>query len=236
MPTAGRALIRRPRAWGWELHLAGWRDDESDGATRLADEACIVDLAAETLWRACPGAVAVALTRRPGVAAYGPAAIWRDGRRLPCPPTALPRPRPGVDLDDVPMAQRDRWHEPEPAGFHAPEHMAPDDPRRRAIARLRGQAYGRVMVCQGRSMVAWIGAFAIDRPGFTAAERETLVGVAVRMVAPLRAAALLAASSPSRSATPRQQALIRCVARGMTNKEIARALAVSPGTVKTMLE
>jgi DNA-binding NarL/FixJ family response regulator len=41
---------------------------------------------------------------------------------------------------------------------------------------------------------------------------------------------------PRQSLTARQRELVQCVARGMTNKEIARTLGISSGTVKTMLE
>jgi DNA-binding CsgD family transcriptional regulator len=236
-----RGLSRRR---GEELSLAHDRKqllDELDGLTgaaaQLADETRVVALAAEAMSHACPRAIVVALTRRPDSGRFGAGAVWRGGKQLPCPPA--PSPSDGrcvVDVDDVPEWQRNRWVEPIALGVHPPDHLSGTHPIRAALPWLNSQAYGRIIVCHGTIMVAWIGAYATGKVDFTDAERRALTDVAARAVAPLRAAAVFAGGLRQPALTPRQRELIRCLARGMTNKQIARALNVSAGTVKTMLE
>jgi DNA-binding CsgD family transcriptional regulator len=200
-------------------------------AASIADEARIVNLAAEAMSQACLRAIVIAFTRRPETGGYGAGAVWRGG--APIPREQLPAaPRWSVDIDNVPTWQRNCWIEPVAAGVHGPGHGA--GALVAALAQLCRHTYGRIMVCHGGVLVAWIGAYVGG--GFADDERRALTAVAQRLVAPLHAAAILAGSLPKRSLTSRQEALIEGVAQGLTNKQIARALDVSPATVKTMLE
>jgi DNA-binding CsgD family transcriptional regulator len=203
-------------------------------AARLADEARVVGLAVEAIWHACPQSLALAFTRRPDSGRYGAAAICRTGEAVPCP--SMPPQRWCPELEEVPSWQRDRWIEPIAAGLHPPEYLSETHPVRAALPWVHARTYGRMLVCHAGTMVAWIGAYATGRPDFSEAERTALAEVAGRILEPLRAAALVAGGLPRQSLTARQRELVQCVARGMTNKEIARTLGISSGTVKTMLE
>ena len=74
------------------------------------------------------------------------------------------------------------------------------------------------------------------RRGFRDDERAALERVAAQLAAPLRLAALLQSPGEPIRLSHRQTEVIERVARGWTNKQIARDLEISPATVKTFLE
>jgi DNA-binding NarL/FixJ family response regulator len=85
-------------------------------------------------------------------------------------------------------------------------------------------------------MVAWQGVYVDGRRGFSGHSRAALADVLCRLSAPVLLAAQLALPGEARQLAPRQRAILAHVARGATNKQIARDLDISPATVKTTLE
>jgi DNA-binding CsgD family transcriptional regulator len=196
----------------------------------------VVALAVEALKAACPRGKALAFTRFPD-GRVGAAAIGVHERVL-----TTDRPPPGgpmrwiVDLDHVPAWQRDRWIEPIAGGVHGPDFFDRANPVMHMIDETEPPDYGRMMVCQGDRLLAWIGLYVDGRRGFAARERAALEGVAAEVRLPLRIASALQAASPRILLAPRQNEIVARVARGFTNKQIARDLGISPATVKTLLE
>jgi DNA-binding CsgD family transcriptional regulator len=196
----------------------------------------LLTLAVEAVGVACPHGVAFAFTRRLD-GSYGSAAARLDGSAIPL-PAWRGSGKSGwiVDIDRVPEWQRNRWIEPIRAGVHGPDYFTGTHPVRRLIGPKMQPDYGRLMVCHGRRMVAWIGVYVDDRRGFRAAEQATLTGIAAQLATPLRLAAALDAATPQLALAPRQHEIVSRVALGWTNKRIAQDLGISPATVKTMLE
>ena len=141
-----------------------------------------------------------------------------------------------VNLDRVPAWQRDRWVEPIRERVHGPAFFSRDHPVMRMIDEIAPPDYGRMMVCQGGRLLAWVGLYVDGRHAFRSNEREALAEVSARLMLPLRVAAALQARSPRIALASRQHEIVERVARGWTNKQIAKDLEISPATVKTLLE
>jgi hypothetical protein len=209
--------------------------DAAAAAALLSDAGAVVGLAVEALAAACPRGIAVAFTRGfdggyrwPAVLAAGtrlPREVWRNRGPLAW----------VVDIDRVPLVQRDRWIEPIPFGVHGPDYFTAAHPVTAVMGARPPPEYGRMMVCHGGRLVAWIGTYVEGKHGFTPAERAALAEAAAQLAASLRAAAL-AAGAPHIALAPRQREIVSRVAVGWSNKRIARDLDISPATVKTLLE
>ncbi|RAZ92307.1 hypothetical protein DPM33_07155 [Mesorhizobium hawassense] len=154
----------------------------------------------------------------------------------------MPRPQEPirwvVKLDRVPGWQQNCWIEPIGAGVHGKDYFLRVNP---LPMMLMGDArnppdYGRIMLCRDGRMQAWLGLYVDGRRGFSEREQAELARVATQLAAPLRLAAVLEGSPALPSLSPRQTEIIMRVSRGMTNKQIARDLDISPATVKTFLE
>jgi DNA-binding CsgD family transcriptional regulator len=140
-----------------------------------------------------------------------------------------------VDIDAVPHWQRDCWIEPMNAGVHCPAYFTDEHPVKRRLG-WRSPDYGRVMICHGGRLVAWAGLFIDGKRAFRDGERERLREVAHAIAFPLKLAALSADAPAHIELSPRQRQIADGVARGLTNKQIAHDLDISPATVKTILE
>jgi len=203
-------------------------------AELLSDTRSIVRLAAEALTAACPRGTSVAFTRlRDGT--YDAIAVVADRTLLP------PRPRPAgrvpwiVDIENVPRWQRNGWIEPIHARVHGPDYFAnPAVPRWTDSRELPD--YGRMMVCHGGRMIAWIGTYVPASRPFRNRERAALAQTCLQLAVPLHSAVLLDKGVRPIELSRRQGEIVSLVALGYTNKQIARELDVSPATVKTILE
>jgi DNA-binding NarL/FixJ family response regulator len=92
------------------------------------------------------------------------------------------------------------------------------------------------MICHGGRLVAWAGLLIDGERAFHDGERARLREVARAIAFPLKLAALSAAAPTYIELSPRQRQIVDGVARGLTNKQIAHDLDISPATVKTILE
>jgi DNA-binding CsgD family transcriptional regulator len=205
-------------------------------ADLLSDSERVVALAVEALKDACPRGKALAFTRMPD-GSIGAAAAAIHGRVLSVkrPPPSAPM-RWIVDLDRVPGWQQDRWVEPIRERVHGPGYFSLDHPVMRMLDETAPPDYGRMMVCQDGRLLAWVGLYVDGQHAFRSREREALAEVSAQLTLPLRMATALQARSPRIVLAPRQHEIVRRVARGWTNKQIARDLDISPATVKTLLE
>jgi len=154
----------------------------------------------------------------------------------------MPRPqiplRWVVKLDHVPDWQQNRWIEPISAGIHAKDYFLKVNP---LPMMLMGETrnppdYGRIMLCRDSRKLAWLGLYVDGRRGFSEREQTELARVAAQLAAPLRLAAVLEGSPTPPRLSPRQAEIMMLVNKGMTNKQIAKDLDISPATVKTLLE
>ena len=206
----------------------------TSAAELLGDTWSIVRLSAEAIAAACPRGTAVAFTRRLD-GSYDAFAAVVDRTILP------PRPRPAqrvpwvVDIEHVPRWQRNGWIEPLRAGVHGPDYFAnPAVPR--WIDSPEAPDYGRMMVCHGSKMIAWIGTYIPGARPFRSRERAALIEVSSQLAVPLHSAVLLNKGVQPIELSSRQAMIVSRVALGNTNKQIARELDISPATVKTVLE
>ena len=203
-------------------------------AELLSDTRSIVRLAAEAIAAACPRGTAVAFTRRLD-GSYDSFATVVDRTLLP------PQPRPAqrvpwvVDIENVPGWQRNGWIEPLHAGIHGPDYFSkPGVPR--WLESRDAPDYGRMMVCHGGKMIAWIGTYIPSARPFRSRERAALIEVSSQLAVPLHSAVLLNKGIVPIELSARQATIVARVALGYTNKQIARELQLSPATVKTVLE
>jgi len=133
-----------------------------------------------------------------------------------------------------------RWNSPQrfagcvEAGIHGPDYFARPHPVATEF-RWRAPEYGRLMACRRGRLVAYAALIIDGRPPFRCTERSLLREVASRIAAPLRLAALYADENMPATLGPRQQQIVACIARGWSNKRIAKELDISPATVKTLL-
>jgi len=207
-----------------------------EAADLLCDPERVVALAVETLKDTCTRGKALGFTRLPD-ASMGTAASMIHDRVV-----SVTRPRPSapmrwiVNLDRVPACQRDRWIEPIRERVHGPEYFSGDHPVMRMLGETVPPDYGRMMVCQDGRLLAWVGLYVDGKRTFSASEREALAAVSARLTMPLRIATALQARSPRVALASRQREILERVARGWTNKQIAKELDISPATVKTLLE
>jgi DNA-binding CsgD family transcriptional regulator len=198
-------------------------------AELLCDTNKLLELAVQALIAACPHGAALAFTRR-GDGTPGPAATWIDGGPIPLRALRSGGPVPWiVDLERVPIWQRDTWVEPMHAGVHGPDYFSSTHPVRNLIGPTAQPDYARMMVCQNGRMIAWTGIYVDGKRGFRASERTALA-------VPLRIAAALDSRVPRITLAPRQHDIVSRVALGWTSKRIVRELDLSPATVKTVLE
>jgi DNA-binding CsgD family transcriptional regulator len=210
--------------------------DAAAAAALLSDPDAVIGLAVEAVAAACPRGITVAFTRgldggyrTPAVLADGvkqPREVWRNRGPLAW----------VVDINNVPAVQRDRWIEPIPFGVHGPGYFTTAHPITAVMGSQTLPEYGRMMVCHGGRLVAWIGTYVEGRHGFSRDEQAALVAAAAQLAMPLRVAAALAAGSPHVALVPRQHEIVSRLAVGWSNKRIARDLDISPATVKTVLE
>jgi len=140
-----------------------------------------------------------------------------------------------VDIEHVPRWQRNGLVEPIRAGIHGPVYFAnPAVPR--WIDSREAPDYGRMMVCHGGKMIAWVGTYIPGERPFRRRERAALLEVSSQLAVPLHSAVLLSKGVQPIELSSRQATIVSRVAMGYTNKQIARELGVSPATVKTVLE
>jgi DNA-binding CsgD family transcriptional regulator len=210
--------------------------DLTAAAELLCDTNKLLELAVEAAAAACPRGTAFAFTRRAD-GTHGPAAAWADGSAQSLRARRPDRPVPWiVNIERVPVWQRDRWVEPIRAGVHGPDYFSATHPIRNLLGARMQPEYGRIMVCRGERMVAWLGVYVDARRGFRPSEQATLAAVSTQLALPLRIAAAVGDDTPCIALAPRQQQIVSRVALGWSNKRIARDLEISPATVKTILE
>jgi hypothetical protein len=165
-------------------------------ADLLSNPERVVALAVEALKVACPHGKALGFTRMPDGSVGAAAALIHD-RML-----SVTRPRPGapmpwiVNLDRVPVWQRNRWVEPIRERVHGPAFFSRDNPVMRMIDEIAPPDYGRLMVCDEGRMLAWVGLYVGGKRGLRASEREALAEVSAHVMLPLRIACALQARSP----------------------------------------
>jgi DNA-binding CsgD family transcriptional regulator len=210
----------------------------AEAARLFGDTGAVLTLAVEALAQACPHGLALAFVRR-WDGSIGEAAAALEGQLLA---RETVRRQDGpvswvVDLDRVPTEQQNRWIEPIAAGVHGADYFRQANPLPMALLGAREPPdYGRVMVCRNGRMLGWLGIYADSKRGFSEGERQRLIRAAADLTAPLRLAALLESPGLPIRLSPRQSEIMERVARGMTNKQIANELGISPSTVKTVLE
>jgi len=205
-------------------------------ADLLSDPQRVVALAVEALKAACPRGKVLGFTRLLD-GSRGVAAAMIDGRVLSTTRPAPTAPMPWiVNLDQVPAWQRNRWVEPIRERVHGPAYFSPVHPVMQMIGETAPPDYGRMMVCQSGRLLAWIGLYVDGKHAFDARERAALAEVSAQLTLPLRIATALQSHSPRIVLAPRQHEIVERVARGWTNKQIAKDLDISPATVKTLLE
>ena len=207
-------------------------------ADLLSDPSAVLSLAVEAMTEACPHGFALAFTRRAngsiglGAAARDGELLRRDAMQRPTRPIAWI-----VDLDQVPLWQQNCWVEPIAAGVHGKDYFVHTNALPMVAGGFRQPPeYGRIMFCRDGRMLSWLGVYVDARRGFCDQERVALAQVAAELAAPLRLAALVENAPAPIRLSPRQTEIMVRLARGMTNKQIARDLDVSPATVKTFLE
>lgn len=202
----------------------------------LSDPVRLLALSTEALKSACPRGKALSFTRLDD-GRIGAMAMWvsdkvqtlADGANAPRVPWI-------VDLDHVPAWQQDRWVEPIRARVHGPEYFTASHPAMRLLDERAPPDYGRLMVCAEGRLLAWLGLYVEGRRALRDDERAALAAVAQQLVLPLRLASALQTRNPRVELAPRQREIVGRVARGWTNKRIAKDLDISPATVKTLLE
>jgi DNA-binding CsgD family transcriptional regulator len=198
----------------------------------------VLSLAAEALSAVVPHALALAFTRRPD-GRFGSVAAWLEGKALPrhalqAPTTPIPWV---VDVERVPDWQQNRWIEPIGAGIHGKDYFLRDNPLPMRLTGARhAPDYGRAMLCRNGRLLAWMGLYVDGRDGFRDDERMALAVVARQLAAPLRLAALAENGCQPIGLSARQTQVMVRIARGWTNKGIAKDLDISPATVKTFIE
>ncbi len=204
-----------------------------EAARALADTDTLLRLTVEALSAACSRGIALAFTRGAGTD-VGRVAVMAEGQHLASGRNTIPHPGWIVDIDHVPEWQQDRWIEPMIQGIHGENYFA----NSRLTLAFGGRApeYGRAMICAHGRMLAWTGAFVDARWPFHGAERARLAAACAQMAEPLRVSTLLSQKSQGTVLTARQRTILSGVARGWTNKQIARELDISASTVKTILE
>lgn len=209
-------------------------------AALLSNPERIVALAAETLSAACPHGVALAFMRRPN-GSIGSAAAMVE--RKPVGRDALQHRGPvpySIDPDNVPYRYRNQWIEPIQTGLHGPEFFSSTNPITGFVSDLIGSRarpdYARMLLCETRRSFAWLGVYVDRAHGFAEAERRELAIAAQQLAAPLRVAAMLDGATLRPPLSRRQEEILARVELGLSNKQIARDLDISPATVKTVLE
>lgn len=192
-------------------------------------------LAVEAISGASERGFAMAYLRRAN-GAIGNMAAMLDREPLPIRGPHRPRVQQSwiVDIDAVPAWQQQCWVEPMEAGIHGPDYFARPHPVATEFG-WRAPEYGRLMACRRGRLVAYAALIIDGRPPFRCTERSRLREVASRIAPPLRLAALYADENMPAALGPRQQQIVACIARGWSNKRIAREFDISPATVKTLL-
>lgn len=212
--------------------------DAACAAELLSDTEAVLALAVEAISAACPHGLALAFTRRPD-GRFGASAASMDGRLARSGEMRRPDgPIPWiVDLGKVPAWQQNRCIEPIGAGVHGSDYFLTRNPVPMSLMNTaEAPEYGRIMVCRAGQMLAWLGLYVEGRRGFRDDERAALTITADRLAAPLRLAALFEDPGLPVRLSRRQSEIMVRVAGGLTNKQIARDLDISPATVKTFLE
>ena len=209
----------------------------NDAAALLADPGAMLGLAVQAVSSVCPErGAAVAFVRSLDGGTGSVAALFEGSLhvRQPQQPSA---PVPWiVDINRVPAWQQNCWIEPMRCGIHGPGYFTRDHPAMQMSRNRTPPDYGRMMLCQDGRMLAWIGLYVPSRGSFHDRERATLANLAQQLALPLRLACALESRSPRIRLAPRQHEIVARVARGWTNKRIAKDLDISPATVKTLLE
>lgn len=205
-------------------------------ADLLCDPQRIVALAVQALKTTCPRGKAVGFSRLPDGRIGTAAAMIHDQLLSTARPAPAAPMRWIVDLDRVPAWQQDHWVEPIRERVHGPAFFSADHPVMRMIDETAPPDYGRMMVCQDGRLLAWVGLYVDGKHGFHVREHAALSEVASQLTLPLRIASALQARSSRIALAPRQHEIVERVARGWTNKQIAKDLDISAATVKTLLE
>jgi DNA-binding CsgD family transcriptional regulator len=209
----------------------------NDAARVLADPAAMLGMAVRAIESVCPerGAALAFVRALDGSMASAAALIEGTLRATNAPPPGRPTPWI-VDIDRVPAWQQNTWIEPMRRGVHGPGYFTRDHPVMQMIGMRKPPDYGRMMLCQDGRLLAWIGLYVPGRQMFHDNERAILVDLARQLVLPLRLACAFGTHSPRIRLAPRQHEIVERVARGWTNKRIAKDLDIAPATVKTLLE
>jgi DNA-binding CsgD family transcriptional regulator len=166
----------------------------------LHDEATVVELAVRALHERCPRGIAMAITSRgPRSDRAGTLRIMSGGRWLDLAVPHLAYVRtPAIDVNNVPLAQRNRWVEPFVEGIATPEGFK-NSTLYPLIAHLGVLDQGRICVCSGARQVAFASVSIPEGTHFSDDERAQLSATSAALVVPLRFASLLADVQQRRS-------------------------------------
>lgn len=204
----------------------------SNAAGILENPRELVTIAVEAVSAACPRGLALGFIRRKDGRVNEAHAVL-DGEAVSLRTIqAAPLPKWVVDLDNVPASQRNNWIKPMEIGVHGPEFF--EQPMTATILLGSGDLdYGRVMICDQSRLVGWVGVYV--QGAMRDRETEDLRILSSHLISPLRIGACFG-EAQRRHLSVRQQQIVSGVARGLSNKAIARELDLSPTTVKTLLE
>jgi DNA-binding NarL/FixJ family response regulator len=185
--------------------VPGALEELTNAVALLADEPRAVQLAAHAMYEACGRGLALAMTSRgPRSERLGHMALVFEGAPVKLETSHLAYVRtPAYDVAQVPLPQRNRWVEPFREGIATREGFK-SSTLYPFVARFGVLDQGRVAICSGERQVALVGAAVPEGTEITEAERARLREVGAALVAPLRIAALVAASQ---AGTPLERAL-----------------------------
>lgn len=195
-------------------------DELTHAVAALTDSQRVLELSTRAIHDACGRGLAFgSFMTVDGVPRPRAFCVLHEGQPISGAPSNLALMRsPAFDVTDVPEAQRNRWIEPFRDGVASRESFRTGSIYP-FIKRFGVFDQGRVAVCVGPRLVAWVGAAVPEEKDITAAERSRLVKTSSALVVPMRLAAVLADSEHERTFVERmldtrKDAVVALDARG----------------------